>query len=38
MGEQPESAGQDNLGSIALTHAAIAAATTGAPVRMAGGS
>ena len=31
-GEQPESSGLDNLGSIALTYAAIEAATTGLPV------
>lgn len=31
-GEQPESSGRDNLGSIALTHAAIEAATRGVPV------
>ena len=31
-GEQPESSGRDNLGSIALTYAAIEAATTGLPV------
>jgi predicted dehydrogenase len=33
-GEEPESSGRDNLGSIALTYAAIEAATTGAPVRI----
>lgn len=32
-GEQPESSGRDNLGSIALTYAAIESATTGSPVR-----
>lgn len=33
-GEQPECSGQDNLGSIALVHASIEAASTGAPVRI----
>jgi predicted dehydrogenase len=33
-GEQPESSGHDNLGSIALMGAAIEAATTGGPVRV----
>jgi hypothetical protein len=33
-GEQPESSGRDNLGSIALMNAAIEAATKGVPARM----
>ena len=33
-GEQPESSGRDNLGSIALTYATIEAAASGAPVRI----
>ncbi|HET6313021.1 MAG TPA: Gfo/Idh/MocA family oxidoreductase [Chloroflexia bacterium] len=33
-GEEPESSGRDNLGSIALTYAAIEASTTGEPVRI----
>ena len=33
-GEQPESSGRDNLGSIALMNAAIEAATSGAPVHV----
>ncbi|HYP40497.1 MAG TPA: Gfo/Idh/MocA family oxidoreductase [Chloroflexia bacterium] len=33
-GEEPESSGRDNLGSIALVYAAIEAATTGEPVRI----
>jgi predicted dehydrogenase len=33
-GEEPESSGRANLGSIALVHAAIKAAATGAPARV----
>ena len=33
-GEQPECSGRDNLGSLALMFAAIASATSGAPVRI----
>jgi predicted dehydrogenase len=33
-GEQPESSGRDNLGSISLMNAAIKAASTGVPVRI----
>jgi hypothetical protein len=33
-GKEPESSGRDNLGSIALTYAAIESATSGAPLKM----
>jgi predicted dehydrogenase len=36
-GEQPESSGRDNLGSLALMFAAIESATGGVPVRITGG-
>jgi predicted dehydrogenase len=35
-GEQPESSGRDNLGSLALMYAAIESATSGVPIRISG--